>query len=254
MYHKYMSNTEWMTNSTAKWNVGLHRQTTLRCKCAWAAIYYISLCSVCTGYVQSWYGSDMLFNMQYRSHWIKKKNLPWCPLGDRMSPVEVCSVELELTMSNTLPHGLSRVTSSQYRLPPSSKGLTVSQIHISYASIPAEIGLKSNNFYLVQAFNALDLCFFLPFSAFVVCVAPFAFTRFEFRLNSNLSTHTKHSMRRNDVFYAFFLNTQSTDDFISSTNTDRKTPSPVQALGWFCPYYGAVMSEDKKHTVYILGK
>lgn len=63
MYHKYMSSIEWMTNSTAKWNVGLYGQTTHRCKCARAAINYASLCGVRGEYVQSWCGSDLLFNM-----------------------------------------------------------------------------------------------------------------------------------------------------------------------------------------------
>lgn len=73
MCHKYMSNTEWMTNSTAKWNVGLRRQTTLRCKCAWDPINYVSLCGAGTGYVQSWYGLDMLFIMHCRLPLTKEK-------------------------------------------------------------------------------------------------------------------------------------------------------------------------------------
>lgn len=54
-----------------------------------------------------------------------------------------------------------------------------------YKSIPAEIGLKSNNFYLEPWYH-FHKCghskhlIFLLFSAFVVCVAPFAFTRFEY--------------------------------------------------------------------------
>lgn len=67
-HHKYMSSAEWMTNSSSERNVGLLRQTSLRCKCALDLIACVPLCAVGAQYVQSWYGAAMLFIIQLRFH------------------------------------------------------------------------------------------------------------------------------------------------------------------------------------------
>lgn len=126
-----------------------------------------------------------------------------------MSPGEVCSVELELTKSNTLPHGLSRVTSSQCRLPPSSKGLTVSQIHISYA-LQIHTGwdwVKKQqllfgamvSFSQVRAFKALDLS-----ALFCFCCMCGAICFYEVWVQ--IKFKFKHSYKTKSRLYIFWAN------------------------------------------------
>lgn len=71
MYHKYMSATEWMTNFTAKWNVGLYRQTTHRCKCAWAVINYVSMQCV----YRVW--TELIWVRPALQHWSQRRKWPF---------------------------------------------------------------------------------------------------------------------------------------------------------------------------------
>lgn len=153
-----------------------------------------------------------------------------------MSPGEVCSVELELTKSNTLPHGLSRVTSSQYRLPPSSKGLTVSQIHISYA-LQIHTGwdwVKKQqllfgamvSFSQVRAFKALDLSALFCFCCMCGAICFYkVWVQIKFKFKHSYKTK---SLRRNYAFmlFFFFLKTLSPlmTSYLALIQTERLHP------------------------------